>query len=237
MRAIELLNERVKLSISDDERLQLAEFIVDWLRGTHMGTKDDLSPRWERIHELFPPRIMKPIRLMRLVTLPIEYADQREFHLPRPAWGPVGSWTSTHVGLDSVQGIATELFKNGLDEESTCRMAIAATIAPENILASHQSMRRAFLSLFHDWIDEQPFLGKKDDTFNMDVDYYQSLFRDWKGGPLRQYEYVVRTTPLTVKNIRIYRLGEDVLDYGNDDPHNSGDYRGYASTWEKKNRD
>ncbi len=170
---------------------------------------------------------------MRLVTLPIEYANMKTFKLDNPAPKTVGSWSSTHFGIDSVAGVANEINV----DDNTCRMAIGAIISPDNILASHQSLKRAFLSLTRDYeydnhigVDgkvKSPYLNIDDDGH--EIGLYQGSFRDFKGGPLRQYEYVVKTTPLTVKNLRVYRLGDEHIFHGHDDPHNSGDYKGWAS--------
>ncbi len=241
MRYSEILTER-KLAISDDERVQLIEFMIHWFSGTHMSSGFETLGKWQRIHDLFLPRISSPITLMRLVTLPIEYADKKTFHLEHPAPNNVGSWTSTHFGLDSVAGIARDF----QDSANTCRIAIKAKIDPKNILASHDSLKRAFLTFTRDWEYKEipnitkvengvthygvstfePYLGRTDDEFHEELGYFQALFREQKGGPLRQYEYIVKTTPLDVTNIRVYRTGTKTHHDGIDDPHYS-DGRGW----------
>lgn len=237
-----------KIKISDQERIELIQFIIAWMRGDYMsqGSKDPLV-MWQKIHDLFPPRINSPKTLMRLVTLPINYADLPSFHLKNTAPKAVGSWTSTHFGLTSVHGIANE-YNEGAD---TCRIAIRAKIDPKNILASYQSIKKAFLSLTHDYdyydyevthVKKQggrivhttsylPYLGLEDpqgEKIHDDLGYYQGLFRDMNGGPMRQYEYIIRTTPLDVQNIKVFRRGNENLIDGHDDPHNSGNYRGWS---------
>ncbi len=242
MRYDQIITER-RLNLPDEQRLELLHFIWKWLCGSLMQDSSDFLPHWQKVHDLFPTRISRPISLMRLVTLPIEYADKKVFPLDNPAPKSVGSWTSTHFGLESVHGIATEFG----DPEGTCRIAIKAQIAPENILASYQTLRRAFMTLAHDFDYDKfhvdtvtkekgmqvhrttvlPYLGSNDEAFIDDIDYYKSVFNDMKGGPLRQYEYIVRTTPLTVQNIRVYRRGGETYFNGHDDPHNSDSFRGW----------
>lgn len=248
MRYIEILTERGP-QISDQERAKIIDFMMSWLGGSYMaGSAKENDQRldaitiWQRIHDLFPPRINRPIRLFRLVTLPVKYADLKTFHLDRPALKAVSSWTSTHFGLESVHGITSERYG-----ENSCRMAIQATISPENILASHQSLRRAFSVLTHDYEYPDPayttkmikgemhksnpvypnYLGKTDESFHSDLVYYKSLFDEMKGGPLRQYEFVVKTTSVEATNIRVYRRGEESYFSGHDDPHNSDSFRGW----------
>lgn len=236
MRENDLLEERFIIpNISDEERLGLITFIIEWLGGTYMRTQEVPFEKWDRIAELFPPHTVKPKRLMRVVTLPIRFADMKHFHLPKPALMKYASWTSTHFGLESVAGIAVDV-----DEEKpdTCRIAIGATIRPEDVMATHRSLKKAFLSLAADWDYDShgepkdgvypEYLGRNDiEVINHDLGYYLGLFDDIKGGPLRQYEHIVRTTPLDVKNLRVYRRGKEHFYGGHDDPHNSGNYRGW----------
>lgn len=249
MRHFELYERKV--NIADEERGEIVLFITDWLKGDYMrsgssqtNARSHALKMWQRIHDLFPPKISAPITLMRLVTLPIEYATQKTFHLEKPAPGLVGSWTSTHFGLESVQGVSSDLD----EDENTCRLAIRAKISPENILATYRSLGTAFLSLTRDYDYEEyevntvtkrggvdvhstsykPYLGMTDSSFHDDLGYYQSLFREMTGGPLRQYEYIVKTTPLDVQNIKVFRIGNEMMKYGHDDPHNSGRFRGWV---------
>lgn len=232
-----------KLPISDQRRHQLIQFLVSWLRGDYMDPESELDMQyWDDLNRLFPPRITQPKRLFRLVTLPVKFADMKVFHLPTPALREVGSWTSMHFGLESVHGITDDQPK-----KNTCRIAVMAKIEPQNIIASYQSLKKAFLSLAHDYdydyeVDNivvqddgtqvhtstfKPYLGSTDPLFHDDVSYYKSVFDDQPGGPLRQYEYIVRTTPLDVMNIRVYRKGTETFFSGHDDPHNSGNYKGW----------
>lgn len=231
MRFNELLTERRALNITDKERGQLLFFIVKWLQGSFMRSKPttDHMPTWQRIHDLFPPNLSRPVRLMRLVTLPIEYADLKGFYLEKPAPLSVGSWTSAHIGLESVHGVASEI-KSG---RKTCRIAIQAMIQPNDVLASYQSLKKAFLSLSYDYDydrhtdKERSYLGITDDAFLDDIGYYQALYREQSGGPLRQYEYIVKTTPVEAKNIRVYRKGNDTFFMGHDDPNDYGTSRAW----------
>ncbi len=243
MRSHEIILERAP-AITDAERVSLIKFMIDWLNGTFMTSpRASVVRNWERINELFPARPNRPLRLMRLVTLPISFADQKEFDLHKPAPLGVGSWTSTHFGLESVHGIATEI-KQG---PRSCRMAIQATIAPADIIATPQSMKRAFASLTHDYDFDnhytevrtktdrgtvvktvfKPYLGNDDETFHYNIGDFNGQFADTAGGPMRQYEYIVRTTPLRVRNIRVYRKGDEEMFGGHDDPLNSGSSRGW----------
>lgn len=248
MRYGEIIAEKVRLTpavkaLTDAERWEMISFIVNWIGGSHMS-KADIShvAMWEKIAALFPPKVTGPMRLFRVVTLPIEYADKDEFHLERPAPGPIGSWTSTKVGLDTVAGIATDFAEKtpGLAKK-TCRIAIAATIEPQDILMTIGSLKEAFLTLIHDydagnaeeyWKEEHPqhgtvmrsryktYLGSDDQLVLNELGYLWSLFIDYSGGPYRQSEHIIRTRPLDVKKILTYRVGERIVRYGNDDPHN-----------------
>lgn len=234
---IQDLNERAMPMISDKERYELINFMLDWLGGSFMRTQEDHLDMWNRLRDLFPHRASRPVALMRLVTLPIEFADQKSFHLPQPAPKSVGSWTSTRFGLESVHGITTE---DG-SQDKTCRIAIAAKIDPQNILMTSETLKRALLTLTRDyhWEEEtrgkdgrsqfKEYLGSVDDMFHNQLDYIVSTMRDFKGGYMRQYEYIVRTTPLDVRNIMVFRKGDEVLKYGHDDPHNSDDFRGWVN--------
>ena len=235
MRYREIITERRSLNISDMDRAELIKFIMDWFNGRYMTEDVDLLSKWQRIQNLFPHNIRKPIRLMRVVTLPIAYANQKHFHLQQPAPKAVGSWTSTHFGLDSVHAIATE-FNAGSE---TCRIAIQAVIQPTDILASYKSLKRAYLALLHDY-DYDKFTDKNGNylsylgvpaseySFHDDLGYFQGIFRDQRGGPLRQYEFVVKTTPVDATNIRVFRRGDETYLVGHDDPHYSGSFRGYS---------
>jgi hypothetical protein len=223
------LYERRGPQLSDTDRARLIKFLVHWLSGYYMSGNVDTTKQWEEFASLFPHRVARPLRLFRMVTLPIRYADKIEFDLARPAPKAVSSWTSVHFGLWSVHGIASEQNAN----MNTCRMAVQATIEPQNIFATYRSMGRAFNTLAWDF-DYDKHTERGEDYLGLsemirgEIDYYKSLFADQHGGPMRQYEYVVRTTPLRVKNIKVFRRGDDDLHTGHDDPHNHGSYRGWG---------
>lgn len=226
----------------DAKRAELITFLIHWLQGRFMSMdpkqREGKLSEWEEFASIFPPRATKPIRLMRLVTLPIEYASQKRFHLEHPAPFAAGSWTSTHMGIDSVAGIAVEKELEGnVNGWGTCRLAIRATIQPENILATPRSIKSAFLALTHDWDydkhdyysdNAERYLDIEDETVREDIGYIQSILDEVKGGFMRQYEYIVRTTPLDVEVVRVYRVEDKQHHMGHDDPHNSGNYRGWS---------
>lgn len=223
MRAIELLEK--KLDITDEERLELLKFIISWVGGTYMGNPNpDMVDKWLRIAALFPHKLSKPVSLMRLVTLPEEYANLVEFKLDSPAPNRIGSWTSTHFGIASVAGLADDIW----GDDTTARIVIGAKIDPKNILVTPDTIKKAFQSLSYDYdYDiEKRYLG--DEMIHDDLGYYKDIYDNIKGGPMRQYEYIVRTTPLKVRNIKVLSRGSKMVnDIGHDDPHNSGNYRGW----------
>lgn len=227
-------------AMTDEERGQWIVFLQSWLQGTVMQkvTAEHVA-RWEAFARLFPTGLVAPIRLYRVVTLPIGYANLKTFHLKTPAPGPVGSWTSTKIGCDTVAGVAADFAeRNGL-VDTTCRIAIESVIQPQNVLATIKTMKLAFLSLTHDYNQEdyevpeitvkdgvkchrytyKPYLGQNPLGFHDDLDYYRSLYRDMPGGPYRQSEHIVHTTPVDAKVVYIYRKGREHLRLGHDDPH------------------
>jgi hypothetical protein len=226
--------------MSNEERIGWINFIMQWIRGALMQKADgETLAKWEEFSRVFPTGLSAPVNLYRLMTIPIKYADQTEFHMEHPAPGLVGSWTNTKVGLDCVAGVARDFAAGTELEATTARIAFGATIEPQNILATIKSMKTAFLSLTHDYehdsyehypnrtknhmgkAEYHPYLGLvQDDEFHDDLGYYQSLYQEYAGGPFRQSEHIVRTTPLDLKRVLIYRRGTETLRHGNDDPHN-----------------
>lgn len=232
--------------MSDNDRLGWIKFILNWLSGEYMAGDIEVmdhvheaARKWEEYDKIFPSGVTKPLALYRVITVPIEYADIKKFHIDQPAPGPVGSWTSTKIGLDTVAGVARELAED--DEElysKTARVAIGAIIQPENIIATYESLRDAFLSLVHDFEYEEAeqevdwnggkyaqvthpaYLGYQDDSFYEDLSEYIALFNDMPGGPYRQSEHIVRTTPVEANLIYVYRKGLEHHRKGHDDPHN-----------------
>lgn len=76
----------------------------------------------------------------------------------------------------------------------------------------------------------KPYLGNATYDLHDDLGTYRALFMDQLGGPMRQYEYIVKTTPLRVRNIKVLRRGDEELEtIHHDDPHNSGRYRGWRN--------
>ena len=243
MRIEEILTERaispaIK-QMSDEDRRDWIMFLIRWLRGEFMQkATDEQLAKWEEFAQLFPHGVTAPLPLMRLLTIPIKYADMKEFELKQPAPGPVGSWTSTKRGLDSVAGIARD-FAEGELEQKTARIGISAVIEPNDLLATVKTIRQAFLAFTHDWHGQfeytqtkrgnkydtisthyHPYLGDTSEDFHEELGYYQGLCRRYTGGPYRQYEHIVRTHPVQAKRVIIYRVGSKELRYGNDDPHN-----------------
>lgn len=226
-------------TMSVKERHGWLEFIHQWLSGQFMGKHNaDLLSRWEQFARMFPPRVPPQMRLYRLVTLPIGYAKKSNFMI-KPAITPASSWTSTLVGLDSVAGIATD-FRGDGNLESTCRLAIAAEIPGDLILATYKSLRDGFMALSHDYFDRYPeqqvtwvekgvkhsridhpgYPGDENIMHMDDVGFLQDVMNR-PGGHYRQYEFIVRTPSRVQANVvRIYRIGPKDLRYGNDDPHN-----------------
>lgn len=222
--------------LSDEERKNWIIFLHNWLGGTYMGHVDDQHVgRWTRFRDLFPHGVTAPLPLYRVMTVPYQYADQKTFHIERPAPGAVGSWTSTKIGLDTVAGVANEQIE---DNGGTSRIGIGALIQAENIFATFKSLKQGYLSLIHDWefVDDpviekgkdgtytttySSYLGDtSDDNLHMDLGHYQSLFAEMPGGPYRQSEHIVLTTPVDARLIYVYRYRGEYRRDGHDDPHN-----------------
>jgi len=248
MRSQEITEAKIHPAIakmSNQERFDWINFLLKWLRGDVMQkASNETLVKWEEFSRLFPTGLTKPLALYRLITIPIKYVDQTEFHLQQPAPGPVGSWTSTKVGLDCVAGIARDLALRTELEAKTARIAVGAKISPDNILATIKTLKVAFAALTHDYEHDSyetypdktttkrgltrmgevkwlPYLDNvADEEFHGDLGYYQSLFMEHAGGPYQQYEHIVRTTPLDLTRVLVYRHGTTILRYGNDDPHN-----------------
>ena len=100
-------------------------------------------------------------------------------------------------------------------------------------------MKMGFLTLIHDFeyeeentTEEHPkygtvyktthpaYLGQKDDDLYNEISHYKSLFEEFPGGPYRQSEHIVHTTPVTAKLVYVYRNGHEEGREGNEDPHN-----------------
>ena len=243
-----VLNERVSKSkvkaMSDRDRHELLKFIHDWLAGSYMadgestprGTHDPME-MWKKIAAIFPASVPGDLPLYRLVTVPKANAadDMLTF---KPARGKLSSWSSTLTGVDCVAGVAREFS----DEHKTARVAINTMIPGSSIIATPKSIKEAFLTLSHDYMDRyrpkdvsttqpdgrtlwrevphQDWPGYPDDGFDYhDVDYAQDL-TSRRGGWMRQYEYVVITPPtITAKVVRVYRVGTHNVRYGNDSPN------------------
>ena len=151
MRYHDLLVETAEpfyLSLSQDEIAAYLKFIDDWLRGAFMyQRKSDPLPRWRQLAEWFPPKVAAQVRLYRLLTLPIAYADRTSFRLPSSSSRPVSSWSSTLDGIDAVATTAGERW-NSYDptdyevsmRAKTARVVIEAMIPGEAILANYQTI-------------------------------------------------------------------------------------------------
>lgn len=237
-------------AMSDADRHTMLKFIGKWLAGSYMiGSRKmnalphDPATMWEQIATLFPPEVPAHLRLFRLVTVPIAYANRHHFSI-KPALGKVSSWSGTLVGIDAVAGVATDMTHNYgsyKDKTETARVAIEATIPGSAVLATPLSIRKAFLTLSHDYFDRyqevehrevkdgQTYIsyshpgypGGDDASFDMnEVGFYQDVLTR-PGGAYRQYEYVVRTPPrVDATLVQVYRIGDETIRRGNDDPHN-----------------
>lgn len=240
----EKANTDMVAHMSDQERLGWITFIIKWLRGDVMksATNEHLQ-KWEEFSRFFPTGVTAPKPLYRLITIPQKYLAKDEFDLQQPAPGPVGSWTSTKVGLDSVAGVARDFAEGTELQATTARIAIGALIKPEDLLVTIQSLKKGFLALTHDYEYREivhreikaaengqkyeyitttypPYLGDDSADLHDDLSYYVGLFASMVGGPYRQYEHIVRTAPVRAKKVLVYRDGNKTIRYGNDDPHN-----------------
>jgi hypothetical protein len=241
------VSSKIVAHLSDRERHDLLQFIYYWLVGNYMHTgepqKVNALAEWKKIAALFPPKVKSEQTLFRLITVPVKYADQTTFEV-KPAPGPVSSWTNRLIALDSVAGIANETFTS--NDYETARLAISATIPGNLILATPQSIKQAFFTLSHDYWDrykeqteEIPLPGGRKEVrtthpgypggedpsrsdFSMwDYGYMYSIMKEFRGGHLKQYEYVAVTpNRVTATVLRKYRVGDTILRYGIDDPHN-----------------
>jgi hypothetical protein len=208
-----------------------------------MSQMRDPAVMWQQIATMFPPKVPPQVRLYRLITVPIKYARMQHFSI-KPAEGSVSSWSGTLVGIDAVAGVATDMRHNYggyKDRTETARVAIEATIPGASVLATPISIRNAFMTLSHDYFERYPeavtrtpgdngrilstvsypgYPGGDDQQFTMDdVGFYQDVLNR-PGGAYRQYEYVVRTPPrVDATLVQVYRIGNDEIRAGNDDPH------------------
>jgi hypothetical protein len=196
---------------------------------------------WRIIAGWFPPKVPAQIKLFRLVTIPIRLARQQTFRF-RPAMTPVSSWSTTLVGIDAVAGVAREFHAT----PDTTRVAIETVLPGKLVLATTQTIKRAFMTLSHDYFERYPekverkkidgqiyittrhpgYPGGDDAMFTMDdVGFLQDVLNR-KGGHLQQYEYVLETpSEIEARVVQVYRVGDDVLRWGNDDPHNGSGQR------------
>jgi hypothetical protein len=250
MRAYEFISEAIKKRVtgrmSDQEKYELAQYVYHWLSGNFMKGEGDWSHhmnQWKLIHSMFPPRFPRdPVRLYRLVTLPLEFADKQDLVIA-PGHGPLTSWSKTLSGIDAVMGVATDMND---DADTSCRIAVTADIPTSWILATHTSMRDCFMSLTHDYFEKYPEVteitkepkpeggfwevhrttnpgwpGDENGDFRMDDVGFLHDVMNRPGGHYKQYEVVVNTPPkMEVKLVRVYRRGKEILRYGNEDPHN-----------------
>jgi hypothetical protein len=236
------LNEKLKLNVirnmTDAQRHDYLEFLYNWLIGVHMGHTDE-SPllMWTKISQMFPPNISKNIvPLYRLATLPKKYADFNEINV-RPAPGPIGSWSIKLIGLESVMGVTVDKAFG----DDTARIGYKSEIPSELILATPSSIKNAFLTMSHDYMERYPEIertyqnnnrkvvsydtnpnwpGSKYSSFDLsEVEYMQDVISK-RGGFLRQYECIVKTPPkILMQKVKVFRIGRQVLHPGNDSPH------------------
>lgn len=237
-------------SMSDADRHTMLKFIGQWLAGSYMvGTRRITPPphdpaiMWQHIAKLFPPKVPAQLRLFRLITVPLAFAKKQHF-VVKPAPGKVSSWSSTLVGIDAVAGVATDMTHNygsNKDKTETARVAIEATLPGSTVLATPRSIRDAFMALSHDYFERYPetehrvekdgqtyisysnpgYPGGDDASFDMnEVGFYQDVLNR-PGGAYRQYEYIVRSpSRVAATLVQVYRLGNETVRIGNDDPHN-----------------
>lgn len=211
MRAFQLIEGAEYLT--DSERLKWAAFIHYWLIGGYIGNKKNSATLWEKFAKTFPPKA-KTMPLYRLVTVPIQFAEQKMINF-RPAPGAVGSWTTSLRGIEYVAGLAVEQTEDG-NLHKTARVAIKATISGDAILATPVSIRDAFVKMTEGWYEKY---GEGDipepvrDKWNFyidDVEYLRSTLKQ-RGGYQRQSEVIVRTPPaIKAEIVALYRVGDDV---------------------------
>lgn len=236
-------SKKIPRGMTDEQRHDWLRFIWMWLSGQYMGDKQtpDVAERWKEFARIFPPKVKSVVPLYRLVTVPLRYAEQEVLSF-KPAPGRVGSWSQTMTGIDAVMGVATDQGSS----PDTARLAIQANIPGQSILATPSTIKAAFLAMSHDYFDRYPevehrepipdepgrfisrvgFEGWPEEDQKRGFDPYEigfirSVYQAYRGGFYRQYEVVVETPPqIEGKVVRVYRLGNKVLNYGNDDPHN-----------------
>lgn len=222
--------------LNDQERHHWLEFIWSWLTGHHMKNQGpDALTNWRQITKWFPPKVPAQVNLFRVVTIPISLAQQQSFTF-RPARWPVSSWSAKLTGSDAVAGVALDFDET----KDTARVAIEATLPGKLILATTPTICKAFMTLSFDYFDRYPeqvnrkvidgqtyvsysypgYPGNADSPFTMDeIDFLRDVLKR-KGGSNRQYECVVETPDdVNAKIVQVYRVGEDTVRIGNDDPH------------------
>jgi hypothetical protein len=211
--------------LSDKERADLLVFLSKWYGGSYMvrgrvtRNMAEAVSVWERFHTLFPHGLSGPQKLYRVVTLPISYAKQTQFHLPAPALAPVSSWAMKKTGMMFAAGIAKEFHASS----KTCRVGIEATFDASDILADATTVRRTVMALMKDfpWSDgeDDPSLMWSGKTFQEwdskhDIGYMWGNFEMSRGGYYNQWECIVRTQPVDCRVVKVFRVGDNTLDHG-----------------------
>ena len=195
-----------------------------------MGNEGDAAHFWHKLYKSFPPNISEPIQLYRLLTCKTVYLDKKEFSI-KPSRGSISSWTMKARALDYIAGIAREMNTSA----NTARIAVSAIIQPNQILATHNSMKKAFNSITKDWENRYPEIRDKSDLANfpnwperegreaeVNLNAFSMLHvRDRRremmarGGYANQWEFIVETPhAIPVKLERVYRTGSDIIRQG-----------------------
>jgi len=213
------------------------------------GDWNDHIREWKMIRDLFPPKIKQPVvSLYRLVTLPISHADKSEITI-NPGHGPLTSWAQKLTGIDSVMGIASEFGHSDYTCRVAIQADIPASsiwATPVSMRDCFMSLTHGYFERFP---ETTKIVRKKDSTGQM-LDYHETTHPGWPGGDselesyekdgwsisdvgflqdvmnrpgghYKQYECIVHTPkPIRAKIVRVYRKGNRILRYGNEDPHN-----------------
>jgi hypothetical protein len=229
MRAHQFLAEkfRVPQHMSDEDRSEMLMFMTKWFRGTYMVTKPveknfiESTKGWEKFHSLFPHKLSGPVKLYRVITLPISFVDQPHFHLPTPALGPIASWSMKKTGMMFAAGVAREQHASS----KTCRVGIEATFDAADVLADTSTIRRAVFEMVADFPWEK-LSGNERDTVHWlglpiseweddhDLGHMWGHMEAARGGFYNQWECIVRTKPVDCRVVKKFRIGDNTIDDG-----------------------
>jgi hypothetical protein len=229
MRAHQFLVEkfRVPPHVSDEDRAEMLIFMTKWFGGSYMVKRgiekkfNESTKGWEKFHSLFPHKLSGSVKFYRVITLPISFVDQQHFHLPKPALGPIASWSIKKTGMMFAAGVAREQHASS----KTCRVGIETTFDAADVLADTSTIRSAVFSMVADFPwnkldgderDEIHWLGRPISEWEdkHDLGHLSGHMDAARGGYYNQWECIVRTKPVDCRIIKKFRIGNKTIEDG-----------------------